>query len=312
MAIAAAMATLFQYAIAASSLLHPSSSSSSSSLLSPRAGLIRKTHLKLKLAVAGDDARRLSSRLMVKAEDEGNATAAAAVSEPSVVGEAATVLTKSRKPSPLQRGGTLAGEEAEEKEPSPATVGKSKPLVSESLGKFEDPRWRNGTWDIQQFSKDGKVNWDAVIDAEASRRKCLEKNPEASSNTNPVIFNTSIVPWWAWVKRFHLQEAELLNGRAAMIGFFAAYLVDSTTGVGLVDQTNSFLGKLLFFITIAGVFLIRKNEDIDNLKTLAKEWTFYDKQWQATWKDEQQLPVPEKENKASEKENKSSEKENEL
>jgi hypothetical protein len=97
---------------------------------------------------------------------------------------------------------------------------------------------------------DGKVDWDAVIDAEVVRRKLLEANPVSSNNEEPVVFDTSIVPWWAWVKRFHLPEAELLNGRAAMIGYAAGWLVDAATGVGLVDQQNSFLGKLLLFILV--------------------------------------------------------------
>jgi hypothetical protein len=128
----------------------------------------------------------------------------------------------------------------------------------------------------------GFVVWCAI---EVLRRKWLEENPEASSNSEPVLFETSTVPWWAWVKRFHLPEAELLNGRAAMVGYFSAYLVDAATGVGLVDQSNSFFGKLLLFVTVCGVLLIRKNSDIANLRNLANESTFYDKQWQATWKD---------------------------
>lgn len=31
--------------------------------------------------------------------------------------------------------------------------------------KFEDARWVGGTWDLTQFSKDGEIDWDAVIDA---------------------------------------------------------------------------------------------------------------------------------------------------
>ncbi|OIW10336.1 hypothetical protein TanjilG_28087 [Lupinus angustifolius] len=151
---------------------------------------------------------------------------------------------------------------------------------------FTDPRWVEGTWDLKQFKKDGTTDWDAVIDAEARRRKWLEDNPESSSNDNLVVFDTSIVPWWAWVKRFHLPEAELLNGRAAMVGFFMAYFVDSLTGVGLVDQMGNFFCKTLLFIAVVGVLLIRKNEDIDTLKKLFDETTFYDKQWQATWQDE--------------------------
>ncbi|KAK7262180.1 hypothetical protein RJT34_29742 [Clitoria ternatea] len=154
------------------------------------------------------------------------------------------------------------------------------------LSGFVDPRWVGGTWDLKQFQKNGTTDWDAVIDAEARRRKWLEDNPESSSNESPVVFDTSIIPWWAWMKRFHLPEAELLNGRAAMVGFFMAYLVDSLTGVGLVDQMSNFFCKTLLFIAVAGVLLIRKNEDLENLKKLLDETTLYDKQWQATWQDE--------------------------
>lgn len=71
-----------------------------------------------------------------------------------------------------------------------------------------------------------------------------------------------------------------------MVGFFMAYFVDSLTGVGLVDQMNNFFCKTLLFVAVLGVLLIRKNEDVDNLKKLLDESTFYDKQWQATWQDE--------------------------
>ncbi|KAG1362106.1 light-harvesting complex-like protein 3 isotype 1, chloroplastic [Cocos nucifera] len=159
---------------------------------------------------------------------------------------------------------------------------------------FNDPRWIGGTWDLKQFEKDGKTDWDAVIDAEVRRRKWLEDNPEASNNDEPVIFDTSIIPWWSWVKRFHLPEAELLNGRAAMIGFFMAYFVDSLTGIGLVDQMGNFFCKTLVLIAVAGVLLIRKNEDIDALKKLIEETTFYDKQWQATWQEDETPSVSNK------------------
>ncbi|KAJ6389165.1 hypothetical protein OIU77_027498 [Salix suchowensis] len=122
--------------------------------------------------------------------------------------------------------------------------------------------------------------------SEARRRKWLQGNPESSNNDDPVVFDTSIIPWWAWMKRFHLPEAELLNGRAAMIGFFMAYLVDSLTGVGLVDQMGNFFCKTLLFVAVVGVLLIRKNEDLETVKKLLEETTFYDKQWQATWQDE--------------------------
>ncbi|KAI7995348.1 hypothetical protein LOK49_LG11G02264 [Camellia lanceoleosa] len=160
------------------------------------------------------------------------------------------------------------------------------PAGVDAVAKFQDPRWVGGTWDLKQFLRDGKTDWDTVIDAEVRRRKWLEDNPESSSNDDPIAFDTSIIPWWAWMKRFHLPEAELLNGRAAMIGFFMAYLVDSLTGVGLVDQMGNFFCKTLLFVAVVGVLVIRKNEDIETIKKLVEESTFYDKQWQATWQDE--------------------------
>ncbi|KAF6135571.1 hypothetical protein GIB67_015424 [Kingdonia uniflora] len=159
-------------------------------------------------------------------------------------------------------------------------------VVSVTVPKYENPKWVAGTWDLKQFGKDGKTDWDAVIDAEVRRRKWLEDNPESSNNDDPVVFDTSIIPWWSWVKRFHLPEAELLNGRAAMVGFFMAYLVDSLTGVGLVDQMGNFFCKTLLFVAVVGVLVIRKSEDVDTVKKLLEETTFYDKQWQATWKDD--------------------------
>lgn len=72
-----------------------------------------------------------------------------------------------------------------------------------------------------------------------------------------------------------------------MIGFFMAYFVDSLTGMGLVDQMGNFFCKTLLFISVAGVLLIRKNEDIETLKNLLDETTFYNKQWQAAWQEDE-------------------------
>ncbi|KAJ1283738.1 hypothetical protein BS78_03G149200 [Paspalum vaginatum] len=211
-------------------------------------------------------------------------------------------------PSPrlrLRRLARAAGEapvevappEQRETEPSPAvasngtaskaaTTAVKAEAVPAPVPSFRDARWVNGTWDLTKFEKGGVVDWDAVIDAEARRRKWLEDYPEATNTDEAVIFDTSIIPWWAWMKRFHLPEAEKLNGRAAMVGFFMAYFVDSLTGVGLVDQMGNFFCKTLLLVAVAAVLLIRKNEDLDNLKNIIDETTFYDKQWQATWQDE--------------------------
>ncbi|XP_022718351.1 light-harvesting complex-like protein 3 isotype 2, chloroplastic isoform X1 [Durio zibethinus] len=191
-------------------------------------------------------------------------------------------LAAAEDPSPKQKD--LVLEKAMEGSAGPNGVATSTEV--EALSKFEDPRWIGGTWDLKQFQKNGSTDWDAVIDAEVRRRKWLQDNPETTSNDDPVVFDTSIIPWWAWMKRFHLPEAELLNGRAAMIGFFMAYLVDSLTGLGLVDQMGNFFCKTLLFVAVVGVLLIRKNEDLDNIKQLIEETTFYDKQWQATWLDD--------------------------
>ena len=51
-----------------------------------------------------------------------------------------------------------------------------------------------------------------VIDAEMGRRRLLEDSPIASTNEDPVFFDTDQIPWWAWVKRFHLPEV----GRALL------------------------------------------------------------------------------------------------
>ncbi|KAK1614393.1 hypothetical protein QYE76_019910 [Lolium multiflorum] len=183
-------------------------------------------------------------------------------------------------PSPAASNGSAAPVAAKAKVKVEAVEAVASP-------KFQDSRWVNGTWDLSRFgSTGGAVDWDAVIDAEARRRKWLEDSPEASSSDDAVVFDTSIIPWWAWIKRFHLPEAEKLNGRAAMVGFFMAYFVDSLTGVGLVDQMGNFFCKTLLFVAVAGVLLVRKNEDIDNLKKLIDESTFYDKQWQSTWQDD--------------------------
>lgn len=48
--------------------------------------------------------------------------------------------------------------------------------------------------------------FDKVIDAEIERRKLLEDQPIASLREDPVNFDTSEIPWWAWVRRFHLPE----------------------------------------------------------------------------------------------------------
>lgn len=63
-----------------------------------------------------------------------------------------------RKPSPLQRGGTLqgaaaAGKDASDKFKSMATGGKTGgPVLQMVDGRFEDYRWKGGRWDLSLFA----------------------------------------------------------------------------------------------------------------------------------------------------------------
>lgn len=158
--------------------------------------------------------------------------------------KAAAATSAKRKLSPLQKGGTLKGEAALGKDAGSATKAAQTGdavLLQMKDGKFVDDRWKDGNWDLSAFAttdKEGNptTDWDAVIDAEMARRKLLEDNPIASTNEDPVVFDTEQIPWWAWVRRFHLPQAELLNGRACMVGYLLAGIVDVLTGSGLVEQ----------------------------------------------------------------------------
>ncbi|CAI9091953.1 OLC1v1027077C1 [Oldenlandia corymbosa var. corymbosa] len=172
--------------------------------------------------------------------------------------------------------------------PLPVTKNEKQDLAEQEppSTKFVDERWKNGTWDLNMFIKRGRMDWHSVISAEANRRRFLELYPEAATNQEPVLFRSSIIPWWAWITHSHLPEAELLNGRAAMVGFFMSYLVDGLTGIDVVGQTGNFVCKAAVFATVIGVVLFRKKDDFEKLQKLADEATFYDKQWQSSWKDQ--------------------------
>mmetsp|Transcript_17757 Transcript_17757/g.24547 ORF Transcript_17757/g.24547 Transcript_17757/m.24547 type:complete len:238 (-) Transcript_17757:159-872(-) len=197
-----------------------------------------------------------------------------------------TASSPKRKPSPLEVGGTLSGEKAAGKSAGAKAIaevtGKKTEEIT-SVSKFEDSRWVQGCWDFNQFKgSDGETDWNAVIDAEVRRRKILEDTPEAI-NDEPVVFDLSMIPFKVWVTRFHLPVAEQVNGRAAMIGFFAAYFLDAVFHVGIADAVGSPLGKLFMLATFIGCAFIRRTEDLESLQGLADEATFYDRQWQATW-----------------------------
>eukprot|EP00798_Chlamydomonas_sp_ICE-L_P027495 gene27495-4804_t len=138
---------------------------------------------------------------------------------------------------------------------------------------------------MSKFPKtaDGETDWDLVIDAEIARRSLLEQTPIPSTNEDPVLFNTAEVPMMAWIKRFHLPEAEKLNGRAAMMGYVIAAAIEMASGAGLVDQQESFAGKLALHVVVFAILAIRSMSDLTKFQDLADEATFYDRQWAATW-----------------------------
>ncbi|KAL0051723.1 hypothetical protein WJX82_000978 [Trebouxia sp. C0006] len=206
--------------------------------------------------------------------------------------------TKARKSAPLARGGTLKGEKAAGKAAgsgAKAVNGADQMTLQLVDGKFRDSRWQEGRWVLDSFKDNsGSMDWDKVIDAEMARRKLLEESPIPSTQEEPVLFDTSEIPWWAWVRRFHLPEAEKINGRACMVGYALGYFVDVLTGHGLVDQQNSFLGKVLLNVTVIGLLIYRNNAALPAYKNLLDEATFYDKQWQATWEGQNRPSESEK------------------
>ncbi|KAF3433226.1 hypothetical protein FNV43_RR24328 [Rhamnella rubrinervis] len=80
-------------------------------------------------------------------------------------------------------------------------------------------------------------------------------------------------------------DGVILAGRAAMVGFFMAYIVDGLTGLDVVGQTGNLICKAGLFVTVTDIVLFKRTQDFDNLRKLADEATLYDKQWQASWQD---------------------------
>ncbi|CAN1179694.1 Light-harvesting complex-like protein 3 isotype 1, chloroplastic [Linum perenne] len=86
-------------------------------------------------------------------------------------------------------------------------------------------------------------------------------------------------------------DALIVAGRAAMLGFFMGYAVDALTGMDMVGQTGNWVCKTAILVTLLGVILLRRTEDVKKLRKLADEATFYDKQWKATWVQDQDSPI---------------------
>ncbi|KAK7844764.1 light-harvesting complex-like protein 3 isotype 2, partial [Quercus suber] len=63
-------------------------------------------------------------------------------------------------------------------------------------------------------------------------------------------------------------------------------LVVSALSLDVVGQTGNFICKAELIVIVISVTLLRQTEDFENLKKLVDEATFYDKQWQALWQDQ--------------------------
>jgi len=44
-----------------------------------------------------------------------------------------------------------------------AVGGEATDSSTETVIKYQNAKWVNGTWDLKQFEKDGKTDWDSVI-----------------------------------------------------------------------------------------------------------------------------------------------------
>jgi hypothetical protein len=82
-----------------------------------------------------------------------------------------TVTEDKRESSPVA---TAEKKEAKDKkEESLGLNGAASASVKADVSSFKDERWVGGTWDLKQFQKGGKTDWDAVIDA----GKCIANFP---------------------------------------------------------------------------------------------------------------------------------------
>ena len=79
-----------------------------------------------------------------------------------------------------------------------------------------------------------------------------------------------------------------------MLGYALAIVGEQLTGAGLLEQQNSFLGKLLLHVAVFAVLLIQEFKDVDKYRNLIDEAFFYDRQWAASWVGKQRPSETEK------------------
>ncbi|KAD5961452.1 hypothetical protein E3N88_12925 [Mikania micrantha] len=151
-------------------------------------------------------------------------------------------------------------------------------LKSTSSVRFIDERWKQG------------IEFGPRI-AKARRRKFLELYPEETTKQEPFLFRSSIIPWWAWITHSHLPEAELLNGRAAMIGFFMAYLVDVLTGLDVVGQSGNFICKIGLFMALTLTLAFFETTMTEAKNPVRTIWVRRQERWPNGSRVEWPLPI---------------------
>ncbi|KAF9668148.1 hypothetical protein SADUNF_Sadunf15G0098300 [Salix dunnii] len=114
-----------------------------------------------------------------------------------------------------------------------------------SVPKFIDERWTKGSWDLNMFVKDGKMDWDGLNEAgeyTLLHLKC--ENHQAFALYSLVLQKQKGEKFLNCIQ-IHLQMKNLCSlgaplylGRAAMVVFFAAYIVDEL--IWLARQETSF------------------------------------------------------------------------
>eukprot|EP00899_Mesostigma_viride_P014494 jgi/Mesvir1/23045/Mv08162-RA.3 len=131
----------------------------------------------------------------------------------------------------------------------------------------------------------------------AKGTEALGKDPGAAARQGSLAASSGRFEDPRWIKaagtwdfeKFKLDNGEtdwdsvIDAGRAAMIGFAWAMLWEKVSGQSLVSQFDSFGGKFFLILTLIGIMLVRKQEDLKELQNLTKELNYYDKQWEATW-----------------------------
>jgi len=68
-----------------------------------------------------------------------------------------------------------------------------------------------------------------------------------------------------------------------MVGYALAIVGEQLSGAGLLEQQNSFFGKLLLHIAVFAILLIQEVRDVYKYRNLIEEAFFYDQQWAASW-----------------------------